>query len=208
LYAPGNERVGIVAPVILDFYDHRTVVLSGGSTSMWSGRNVLNSKLLPFTDEWFESKRASNSTMIRRETIVDAGFMDDQLFSTSADEDYIRRMNQKGWTCHFVLAASIYHKVKPSENRGRQVGMTNPARAYILARNRTVLIRRYARWYQLAVYLLVWQHVFNTFYLYVLIFNMRKWAFVKAYLTGWLHAMRYVVTKKLPPLSYVLAMIG
>jgi GT2 family glycosyltransferase len=207
MYAPGNERVAITAPVIYDFYQKSSVVLAGGRTDLWSGRNQLNSKQTPFTSEHFESLRAPNSTLIRREVIDQVGYMDEQLFSTSADEDYIRRMNVRGWICHFVLGAAIYHKAKPSSTAARLVGMTNPARAYILARNRAVLIRRYGSWLQVLCYALVWQHVYNAFYLYVVLIKSPDWRLAKAYLKGWRDAMWYMLTKRLPPLNYVLGLI-
>ncbi len=208
LYAPEHHDVGIVVPVIYDYYGtHENVVTAGGCTSMWSGRNQLNDKNIDMAKEFYDSRRASNSTLIRREVIEQVGCMDDSLFSTLADEDYVRRMNAAGRRCHVVLAAAIYHKQKPSSTYARRIGITNPARAYILARNRTVLITRYAKWYQLLTYFIFWHHVFNAFYLYVLIFKMRSWPFVRAYLKGLVHAWSYVFTKRLPPLSCVLEMV-
>jgi GT2 family glycosyltransferase len=207
MYAPGNEHVGITAPVIYDFYNKADVVLAGGQTDLWSGRNKLNSKQTPFVARIYASLRAPNSTLVRREVIAQVGYMDEQLFSTSADEDYIRRMNRAGWICHFVLAASIYHKAKPSSTKARLVGMTNPARAYILARNRSILIRRYGSWLQVLCYLLFWQHVYNAFYLYVVLIKSPNWRLAKAYLKGWRDAMWYMLTRRLPPLDYVLDMI-
>jgi GT2 family glycosyltransferase len=207
MFAPGNERIGITAPVIYDFYKQDDVVLAGGQTDLWSGRNRLNPKQTPFGTDVFESLRAPNSTLIRREVIDEIGYMDDQMFSTSADEDYIRRMSRQGWVCHFVLRAAIYHKAKPSSTKARLVGMTNPARAYILARNRSILIRRYGSVWQVLCYLLVWQHVYNAFYLNVVLIRSPNWRLAKAYLKGWRDAMWFMLTKRLPPLEYVLGLI-
>lgn len=208
LYAPGNERVGIVGPVIKDFYAKNVVVLSGGATSMWSGRNLLNTKELAHAPTSMESKRAPNSTLIRRDVIADVGLMDEALFSTSADEDYIRRMNARGWRCDFVRDAVIYHKAKPSDTAARLVGLTNPARAYILARNRTILIRRYARWWQTLTFVLLWQWVWHTFYLHVLLLRSPNWRLLRAYLRGVCDAWRYILTKRLPPLERILALLA
>jgi len=207
LYAPENNNVGIVVPLIMEFYDSpEKIVLAGGETSMWSGKNFLCSKIIPDDEIFRDTKRVPNSTLIRRDTIEKNGLMDDSLFSTLADEDYVRRMNKKGVFAHVILKAIIYHKQKHSSTAARKLGMTNPARAYILARNRSVLIDRYAKWYQEIVYLFFWQPLFNAYYLHVLLFKTRKKEFTVAYLKGMFHAWRYVFTKKLPPLDYVLEM--
>jgi GT2 family glycosyltransferase len=205
--APGHERVGIVGPVIMDFYARSSVVLTGGATSLWSGRNLLNTKNLAHAPAIMPSMRAPNSTLIRRAVIDDVGYMDEQLFSTSADEDYIRRMQSRGWRCDFVRDAVIYHKAKPSDTYARQVGLTNPARAYILARNRAILIRRYGRWYQLLSFLCLWQWAWHTFYLYVLVLRSPDARLRRAYLRGVLDAWRYCLTRRLPPLDAVLALL-
>jgi len=207
LYAPENKNIGIVVPLIMEFYDlPEKVVLAGGETSMWSGKNFLCSKRIGEEEIFRDTKRVPNSTLIRREMIEENGYMDDSFFSTLADEDYVRRMNKKGLFAHVILKAVIYHKQKHTSTAARKLGMTNPARAYILARNRTVLIIRYARWYQRIVYLLFWQTLFNAYYLYVLIFKTRRKEFTVAYIKGLFHAWKYVFTKKLPPLEYVLEM--
>ena len=207
LYAPENKDVGIVVPLIMEFYDvPEKIVLAGGETSMWSGKNFLCSKKIGKEEISRDTKRVPNSTLIRRETIDKNGYMDDSLFSTLADEDYVRRMNEKGLLARVILKAVIYHKQKHSATAARKLGMTNPARAYILARNRTVLISRYACWYQKILYLLFWQTLFNSYYLNVLIFKTRKKEYTIAYMKGLFHAWKYVFTKKLPPLEYVLEM--
>lgn len=206
LHAPGNERLAIVVPVIYDYYDPPTVVVPGGSTCLWSGRNNLNPKTIDPSRVFYETQRVPNSTLIKREIIENYGPMDEQLFSTLADEDYVRGMNRDGWHAHVLLSAATYHKQKMENDPARRYGMTNPARAYILARNRTVIIRRYANPVQLLVYLLVFNTVFAAFYLYVLLAKVRKPALTRAYLRGQLDGLRYVFTKKLPPLEYVLSM--
>lgn len=202
--APGHERVGIVVPLVMDYYDPEIVVVPGGYTSMWSGRNVLNSKMINASQCYYVTQRVPNSTLITRACIERFGYMDERLFSTLADEDYVRRMNAAGWCAHVVLAAKTYHKQKVANDPARRYGMTNPARVYILARNRTVLIRRHARWYQLLVYVLFWHTVYTAFYLGVLLLRVRRPGFTRAYLRGVRDALWYVVSGKLPPLEYVL----
>ena len=116
-------------------------------------------------------------------------------------------MAARGWRCDFVRAAVIYHKAKPSDTYARQVGLTNPARAYILARNRTVLIRRYSRWYQLLAFLCVWQWLWHAFYLHVLVWRSPDLRMRRAYLRGIRDAWRYCMTGELPPLDAVLALL-
>ncbi len=206
LVAPGHERVGIVVPLIYDYYNPPLVVVPGGRTSMWSGRNLLNSKTINPALVYYDTQRVPNSTLITRACIERFGVMDERLFSTLADEDYVRRMNAAGWCARVVLAAATYHKQKMAHDPARRYGMTNPARVYILARNRTVLVRRHARWYQLLVYLLVWHTVYTAWYLALLLLRVRRPAFTRAYLRGVADALRYVVCGTLPPLDYVLSL--
>ncbi|MCX7848153.1 MAG: glycosyltransferase family 2 protein [bacterium] len=204
LEEPGHERVGIVVPLVMDYYNRQVVVVPGGHTSLWSGRNILNPKEVEEGRKYYTTQRVPNSTLIRRVCVERFGLMDERMFSTLADEDYVRRMNRGGWEAHVVIAARTYHKQKVVGDVARRYGMTNPARVYILARNRTVLVRRYARWYQLVVYLTFWHTVYMAFYLAVLAVWVRRVRYVGAYLRGVRDGFRYVFTGELPPLEYVL----
>ena len=207
LYSTEFGIVGIAVPLIYNYEPGGSICTPGGHTSMWSGKNSLNSSDIDPEALYYDSQRASNSTLIKREVIEEVGYMDDSLFSTLADEDYVRRMNGEGFRCHVVLKAAIYHRMKvQAVDPARRVGATNPARAYILARNRTVLVCRYARWYQQLVFLLFWQQVFNLFYIYTLLLRGRNWPLTLGYLKGMRDAWKYVFFRKLPPLSYVLSM--
>ena len=210
LFAPENKNVGIVVPLIMEFYDDapNKVVLAGGEISMWSGKNILRSKKIDPDKIYNETIKVPNSTLIARDTIEKVGLMDDALFSTLADEDYVRRMNKIGLQARVLLDAIIYHKVKyKASTLARKLGMTNPGRAYIIARNRTIIIDRYGKWYQELVFLFFWQQVFNAYYLFALLFKIRDNKLTSAYFKGLFHAWRYVFTKKLPPLEYVLDLI-
>jgi len=207
LYSKQEEKTGAVMPVIYNFYEPETIIVAGSETDLWTGRTISHPKIIEEGKTFYESKQAPNSFIIRREMIERFGVLDEQIFSTLGDEDLVRRMNKGGWHCHVVLAAATYHKINPSVDIIRRFGMTNPARVYVLARNKTVLIRRYAKWYQLLTYLIFWHNLFAAFYLYLLIFKSRNWTFIKAYLKGLRDAFIYVFTKKLPPLSYVLKML-
>jgi len=210
LFAPENKNVGIVVPLIMEFYDEapNKVVLAGGEISLWSGKNILCSKKITGDKVYNETIKVPNSTLISRETINKIGYMDDTLFSTLADEDYVRRMNKNGLVARVLLDAIIYHKMKYSKSTvARKLGMTNPGRAYIIARNRTIIIDRYGKWYQELVFLFFWQQIFNIYYFYNLFFKVRDKKLTSAYIKGLFHAWRYVFTKKLPPLEYVLDLI-
>ena len=67
-----------------------------------------------------------------------------------------------------------------------------------------MLVRRYARWYQLLVYLLLWHNYFAAVYLAILLFMVRRPAFTLAYLAGLWDALCNVFTGALPPLERVL----
>jgi|GEM_PF-1163330 len=207
LYCKKIGNVGIVMPVIYDFYNPETIYVAGSETDLWTGRTISHPKIIEEGKTFYESKQAPNSFIIRREMIEKFGVLDKQIFSTLGDEDLVRRINSGGWHCHVVLAAATYHKIKISENIIRRFGMTNPVRVYVLARNKTVIIRRYAKWHQLLTYLIFWNNLFASYYLFLLIFKSRNWNFIKAYLKGLRDAFIFVFTKKLPPLSYVLKML-
>ncbi len=200
-------KIGAVMPVIYSFYEPEKIIVAGSETDLWTGKTISHPKIIKEGEIFRESKQAPNSFIIRREMIEKFGVLDEQIFSTLGDEDLVRRMNFGGYECHVVLAAKTYHKIKESDDIIRQFGMTNPARVYVLARNKTVLIRRYAKWYQLLTYLIFWHNLFVGYYLYLLIFKSGKWNFIQAYLKGLRDAFVYVFTKRLPPLSYILKML-
>ncbi len=200
-------KIGAVMPVIYNYYEPEKIIVAGSETDLWTGRTISHPKIIEEGKIFKETKQAPNSFIIRREMIKKFGVLDEQIFSTLGDEDLVRRMNSGGYECHVVFSAKTYHKIKESDDIIRKFGMTNPARVYVLARNKTVLVRRYAKWYQLLIYLIFWHNLFAGFYLYLLIFKSRKWKFIKAYLKGLRDAFIYVFTKRLPPLSYILKML-
>jgi len=207
LYAPGNERLGIVVPVICQYQVPDGFELGGCRTSMWSGRTVLQSARIDARNIYHETKRVPNSTLISRACVNRFGVLDERFFSTLADEDYVRRMNRAGWVAHVVLAARVYHKVRFNAPLVRRAGFTNPARAYIIARNRTILIRRYARWYQFLVYILIWMPWYTSLYGGILLVFVRKWSYISAYVKGCADAWRYIFTGYFAPLDRVLSLL-
>ena len=202
-----SAHIGIVVPTIGT--DQIGFSMEGCRTSMWTGKTVPSSEVCyPLLCFWKDTKRVPNSTLIKRECIESCGYLDDRYFSTLADEDYVMEMNKKGMVAHVVLGAKIYHKVSHKASWVRIAGLTNPVRAYICVRNRSILIIKHAEWYQLLVYLAIWFPYHVATYGAIVLLGVRKWEFIRAFALGVLDTLAYLLFRKMPGLGHILQLMG
>jgi GT2 family glycosyltransferase len=93
--------------------------------------------------------------MLSRATVERVGLYNDELFAYFEDVDLSFRARHAGLKLVCVPAATIRHEVSASTRRTLAQGTTSALKHYLLARNRLIIIDRYAarpvRWFHLMV---------------------------------------------------------
>src|SRR5205823_582951 len=72
------------------------------------------------------------------------GFLDENLFAYFEDVDLCLRARRAGFRLIWIPTASILHQGSASTRRTLTEGTTSALKHYLVARNRTVIVNRYA----------------------------------------------------------------
>lgn len=132
-----ENRIGMVGSKILYYYDTNLIQAICGNSEVTSWRNAglsdvicsnykdieidKNIKGINTKDGKFEMKGAllGASMLIRKETVKDVGFFDENYFMQVEETDFCFRVMQKSWKIFCCSNSKIYHKeggsAKPSE---------------------------------------------------------------------------------------------
>ncbi len=177
-----DPRIGAAGPKILN------PRVPGG---LWNGGGRLNwfaggtGKIVTEQgDEAYEVDFLSGcALLLRAEAVREAGFMAEEYFLYFEDTDYLQRLLRAGFKIVYVPEAEVLHE--GSETVGFQSGRY----VYYFSRNRIWFMRRWARWYQLLVFML-----YNTLIKLpgaVIIFGLyrKRPALVRAYFKGFRHGV-------------------
>ncbi len=177
-----DPRIGAAGPKILSSH------LPGG---LWNGGGRLNwfaggtRKIVAEEgDEVYEVSFLSGcALLLRAEAVREAGFMAEEYFLYFEDTDYLQRLSRAGYKTVYVPGAEVLH-----EGSGT-VGFQSVRYVYYFSRNRIWFMRRWARWYQLLIFML-----YNTLIKLpgaVIIFGLsqKRPALVRAYFKGFWHGV-------------------
>jgi GT2 family glycosyltransferase len=141
-----HPEIGLLSPLIL-FDEDRSVIQYAGYTSMnyYTGRNqgmaageVDDGRFNTVTT--YTGYCHGAAMMCRREEIARSGLMEEHYFLYYEELDWAEKFRRAGFQLGFTGKAKIYHKESMS------VGKQSPLKAYFMARNRWLFIRRNAGW--------------------------------------------------------------
>jgi len=108
-----------------------------------------------------------NVFMVSRRAIEAVGGLDFSMYMTFEESDFACRILRAGFTEYIYTKPRTNHLgwIRDEENtRLRQLCLEPANRAYYFCRNRTVFMKRYARWYHLITYYLFFFHFFWVYY--------------------------------------------
>ena len=95
------------------------------------------------------------------------GGFDSLYFAMYEEADLGYRIKNAGFKEYIITDARTNHMgyiVEGEEAKLRHLGIGFPERAYYYARNRTVFMRKFAKWYHRVTYYLIFIHVFTLYY--------------------------------------------
>jgi hypothetical protein len=116
--AESDERIGIVGPVIYDYYDPARVRSAGVSID-WRKGVASHQSLTPHAAEQSGTMREVESIdgccmMVKRQMIEKVGMLDPEYFAYSEESDWCVRAKRKGYKICCALSSKIWHKAPHS----------------------------------------------------------------------------------------------
>jgi GT2 family glycosyltransferase len=177
-----HHEFGIVGPLILYMDSPDRIWWSGGDVDRRSGRVHMRTDAP--VEEFRETDVVPSAMLVRRDVYEDVGGFYEPFFTTFEDSDFCYSAKAKGYRVGCVCKAKAFHGIPsdPLEAEWRLLG-----RSRLVARNRTIFIRRHAKIGDLILYLLIYNNIYLIFYLYkILRFGKPTFAleYIKGYFEG------------------------
>ncbi len=166
-------------------------ILSGGKVNFWTCKSTDYGCGMPYTDDiqlnrFYETVSAPNAAMIRRSVIDKIGGYDATYYAMFEEIDYGCRLERAGIKAVLCSDARTWHYSYVSEGQQsllRRLGIEEPKRTWHFARNRSILMKKYAPWYCLPLYFLVTVHALNLAYCGIAL-SQKQPDIAKAFWTG------------------------
>lgn len=172
----GDSSVGLAAP--LAFNNGRTWTTSI-SYNWWTSRcydtfSECVGKTQDEVDSSFNARYQTwagspNVFMVSRKAIEAVGGLDFSMYMTFEESDFACRILRAGFTEYIYTKPRTNHLgwIRDDEStRLRRLCLEPSNRAYYFCRNRTIFMKRYAKWYHLVTYFLIFFHIFWLYYAY------------------------------------------
>ncbi|MCQ6254492.1 glycosyltransferase family 2 protein [Methanocaldococcus sp.] len=195
-----DNKIGMVGPIMYYWKDKKRIWWAGTKRNMLTSRTYFIGRDLPLPNEdvW-ETDDFPNAFMVKREVVEKVGIFDEKTFAIQYDEaDFGMRVRQKGYKCLVVKNAIIYHDMSlPEEmDKDRQFHIYDEKRAYYMGRNRIIFHKKYSKWWQCLIFILVYNWLVTGYYLKVILFESKKpfrerLKIAKVYLKGVVEGMKW-----------------
>ena len=164
-------ETGLAAPLSLGGKDGRNVGALGCGINLRTSRAEFRYSGIPVDDVdlngTYPTIAATNSFMMTREAYEKSGGWDPYFEIMYEETDLGLRVQQAGYEQYYVPTARTLHlgAVGEYENTTlRGLGIGSPRRAFTFARNRSIMMRRYADAGSKVIYFAFYLHVFTCYY--------------------------------------------
>lgn len=187
-----DKRIGMVGARIYYYNDKERIWSNGSKISLITSmsRTINESEVPP--DDLVEIPIILCGYMVRREVIEKIGRFDEHLKIVFEEADLAKKIHNSNYKIVLATKLKIFHNVELPEKITdplRKNNLDNPDRAYFFARNRSLYMKRHAKWYGKACYFTLWIHLFCLYYIYKSIsFGRRDIA--KAYFRGYINGIK------------------
>jgi GT2 family glycosyltransferase len=140
-----DASIGVASPLIFEMTEAGLIDFAGARTNLALGRFDHVRQLLPEQIQPFETDYVCGCCMMLSRAVIDRiGLFDEKLFAYFEDVDLSFRARRAGFKLVCVPTAVMWHAVSASTRRTLEEGTTSPLKHYLLARNRLIIIDRYA----------------------------------------------------------------
>lgn len=198
-----DARIGLVGPLSINKYYGDTIWLASGDYHFFSSRPRTLYAGKKVNEVELKNKYATcyspNVMMVSRKAIEAVGGFDTSYFAMYEEADFGYRILKAGFKEYIVTDARTHHMsyIGKDENaKLRTLGLGFPERAFHYAKNRTVFMKKYAKWYHRIVYYVFFIHVFTVYYMFEALIHGRK-DIAKAWWKGTLSGVKAKVERKI-----------
>ncbi|NJE12881.1 glycosyltransferase family 2 protein [Thermococcus sp. LS2] len=169
-----KPTVGIAGPIMYYYRDPHRVWCAGvkrnyyTSLTKFVGKNEID---IGQFSEPIPSEDFPNAFMIKRKVIHSVGYFDSRNFPIHYEEaDFCKRASLKGYEIYTIPSAKVWHDI-PINRKGR---LDNEMRVYYAARNRIIFHKKYSKWWQFLIFILIFNWAITLYYLFVIMASSEK----------------------------------
>lgn len=191
-FAEKNEKAGIVGPQ-MHRLDNKEKYFSFQKINFFTGKTDCHSRS---SSEFYRSDGIPNVFMARKEVFENCGYFDEELIQTFTEPDLFFRAKEKGYGCFTVEGAKTFHDIGSSRFHPDELGGDFPQKAYCVMRNRSVIIKRYGKFYHKIIYGLFFSWIWPLLYLLAVV-RYGRFDLARLYWRGWRDGMVYLTTGRL-----------
>lgn len=174
IFLEKNPKVGVVGPIMYYYKDHWRIWCAGIKRNYYTSltkfiwRNEIDKGQF---SETISSEDFPNAFMIKREVINKIGCFDSKNFPIHYDEaDFCKRALNFGYAIRTLPTAKVWHDIDINR-RGR---FDNKLRIYYTARNRIIFHKKYSKWWQFLLFILIFNWLFTLYYLKEILLESKK----------------------------------
>jgi len=191
-----SQKIGVVAPIMYYLKAPNRIWCSGIERSMITSLTKIIGRDKMDNGQYknlIESKDFPNAFMVKREVIKKVGLFDEKTFPIHYDEaDFGERVRRAGYKVVCNPKAKIWHGIslpEEVEDKARLFHCHNELRAFYCGKNRIIFHRKYSKWWQFLIFILIFNWLFTLYYLRVILLGSKKpfkgrLKIAKAYLRG------------------------
>lgn len=184
-----DAKIGIVGPLIYAT-DGKGIDFAGAEINFALGKFKHLQHEREAKERSYETDYVSGCCMMISRTVIEqAGLLDEKLFAYFEDVDLCVRAREAEFRIAYVPNASVLHKGSASTRRTLAEGDTSALKHYLIARNRTIIVRRYAPALAKLLYVFVATPVRLAFYTCAFLAK-RRWTKLRAFWRGTLDGLR------------------
>lgn len=197
-----DDQIGLVGPLSMDKYNDDKIWLVSGDYNfftsrpkiLYSGKKIEDVEL----DKHYKTCYSPNIMMVRKDVIQAVGGFDRAYFAMYEEADFGYRIQRAGYKAYIVTDARTCHLGTVGvgeQEKLRHLGIGFPERAFHFAKNRTIFMRKYAKWYHMCSYYLIFIHIFTIYYV-VMALKFGRRDIAAALLKGTVRGVCKKVTKE------------
>lgn len=190
-----NSNTGVASPIILD--PEGKIWFAGGAMSSRSGISVFKGRTSnpqALVGKLLRTMTFHNSFMVKRSVLEVVGGFDAADFPMYLSEaDFAERMHGRGFLAVVNPHAVVVHRIKVGGAEGalRNAHITEPIRAYLVAKNRILYMRRHRSPGNFLVFLFLFQPIIAATHLVLMTTVGRsKQSLLLAYVHGLIDALK------------------
>ncbi|MEI3213487.1 MAG: glycosyltransferase family 2 protein [Lachnospiraceae bacterium] len=185
-----DDKIGLVAPLAVNYHSGNDIWMVSGDYNFFTTRPIalLAHKRLEEVklEKRYKTYYSPNIMMASRQAIEAVGGFDVLYYMGYEEADFGYRIRNAGFEGYIVTDARTRHLGYVSDGelkKLRLLGIETPERAFHFAKNRTVFMKKYAKWYHLLTYYVFFLHVYTVYYT-IITLQCRRKDITKAWIKG------------------------